>query len=142
MLDNIYCICIYTVGAGLCCCCIYAVGAGLCCCIYAVGAGLCCIYAVGAELYCYISVYIQLSEKQQLGLDRRFLKYLEIQGEREKMANQRNFSLGCNGGIHHCRQMKKKNGTIRNIICLLSSLNAVLSWRKEVFHLARSRFCY
>ena len=31
------------------------------------------------------SVYIQHSEGQQLGLERRFVKYSEIQGEREKM---------------------------------------------------------
>ena len=42
-------------------------------------------------LYYYIdlptTVYIQHSERQQLGLERRFFKYSEIQGEREKMAN-------------------------------------------------------
>jgi len=54
-------------------------------------------------------VYIQLSERQQLGLERRFLKYSEIKGEREKMANLRNFSQGCiwGGGIHPCPQMEK-----------------------------------
>ena len=35
----------------------------------------------------FLSVYIQHSERQQLGLERRFFKYSEIQGEREKMAN-------------------------------------------------------
>ena len=34
-----------------------------------------------------IAVYIQHSERQQLGLESRFLKYSEIQGEREKMTN-------------------------------------------------------
>ena len=31
-------------------------------------------------------VYIQHSERQQLGLERRFFKYSEIQGERETLA--------------------------------------------------------
>ena len=31
------------------------------------------------------SVYIQHSERQQLGLERRFLKYSEIQGENGKL---------------------------------------------------------
>ena len=33
-------------------------------------------------------VYIQLSEKQQLGLVRRLETFSEIQGEKEKMANK------------------------------------------------------
>ena len=39
------------------------------------------------ELKSEFTVYIQHSERQQLGLERRFFKYSEIQGEREKMAN-------------------------------------------------------
>ena len=37
---------------------------------------------------------------------------------------------------------KKKNRTTRNIKCLHSSFNTVLTWRMEVFHLSESTFCY
>ena len=60
------------------------------------------------QIKCLISKHIQLSEKQQLGLARRFEKYSEIQGEREKMSNQRNFSQVYKGGINSCTQMEKK----------------------------------
>ena len=46
------------------------------------------VKAGGSEsMYSLRAVYIQHSERQQLGLERRFFKYSEIQGEREKMAN-------------------------------------------------------
>ena len=62
------------------------------------------------------TVYIQHSERQQLGLERRFFKYSEIQGEREKMANLRNFNQGCIWGVYTpAHKWKRKNGTTKNI---------------------------
>ena len=70
----------------------------------------------------------------------RFLKYSEIQGEREKMANRETSARGvCPPYTPLHTNGKEINGTKRNIEGPHSSLNAVLTWRMEFF---LSRFCY
>ena len=86
-------------------------------------------------------MYIQLLERQQLGFKRRFLKYSEIQGEREKMANYRNFSQVCISlytPLH--TNGKEINRTKRNNEGKHSSFNNVLTWRMEVFYLVDPDF--
>ena len=62
-------------------------------------------------------MYIQLSERQQLGLERRFLKYSQIQ----KMANYREtLASGVYGGYTPVQTNgKEKNRTTRKIEGLL-----------------------
>ena len=94
-----------------------------------------------AYLQDFFPVYIQLSEKQQLGLERRFLiqRYSVI--EREKWQTKETLSRGVYGGYtpRHTNG-KEKYGTTRNIEGLHKSVNDVLSWRMEVSYLTGSRF--